>query len=83
MQITVYTRSECQPCRATKRKLVKEGLTYREVDITLDDHAQGVLRSEGFRELPVVYVEYDDVLDSAWSGYRPDLIERVAKEARP
>lgn len=81
MQITVYTRSECQPCRATKRKLVKEGLTYNEIDVTHDSYRCDNLQAAGWRELPVVIVANAGV--ESWSGYRPDLIERVAKEARP
>jgi len=37
--ITVYTKPNCVQCTATKRALSKAGVTYREVDLTVDANA--------------------------------------------
>lgn len=74
--ITVYTRDNCQPCLATKRKLTQEGIEYREVNVDHTPGAGELLRGEGWRELPVVITEW---ADKQWSGYRPDKIKELAR----
>lgn len=75
MQITVYSKTICQPCRATKRKLELLGLPYVAVNVDVVPEAADYLIEKGYRETPVV--ELDD--GRAWTGYRPDLIEALAK----
>ncbi|GAA2230428.1 NrdH-redoxin [Herbiconiux moechotypicola] len=72
---TVYTKNNCRPCEATKRWLTKHGLTF--VEINLDEHpeARDQLVARGFMESPVV-----DSPIGTWSGFRPDLIDLLAKE---
>lgn len=77
MQITVYTKNHCQPCKATKRKLEALGLAYREINVDEKPEARDFLISGGWRESPVVLTA--DL--PGWSGYRPDLLEDLAARA--
>ncbi|CAM4519004.1 glutaredoxin family protein [Nocardia ninae] len=72
IEVTVYTRPNCQPCAYTKRTLIKQGVDFAEVDITDDPQAFEYLKSHlGVREVPVVVVmERADY----WTGAREEKI---------
>jgi len=78
--ITVYTKSNCQPCRATKRKLDMLGLPHVEVDLEHSPEDVERLRSLGYQESPVVDVvgAPAGMPQNTWSGYRPDLLQKLA-----
>lgn len=84
-EITLYSRTVCQPCTATKRKIKKEGVEEYLVEINVElpenEHHAEHLRSLGYKESPVVMTSYGD----EWSGFRPDLImafrDKVKAEA--
>lgn len=87
IQIKVYTSESCQPCRITKKTLSQRNLPYIEIDA--NEHSE-LLREAGFRELPVVIVERrkgemtEPVMGiEPWSGFRPDLIDSLAKKIGP
>ena len=71
-QFAVYSKSACQQCVATTRKLEKEGLEYEKLDGTTPE-AVAHLKSLGYQQLPVVFYGGEH-----WSGYRPDLIQQIA-----
>lgn len=78
--ITVYSKSNCQPCRATKRKLDMLGLPYVEVDLDHSPEDVEKLRALGYQESPVVDVAGapEGMPKRTWSGYRPDLLTTLA-----
>jgi glutaredoxin-like protein NrdH len=76
MTITVYSKTVCQPCRATKRKLTDVGLPFDAVNVDETPEAADYLIEKGYRETPVV--ELSD--GRRWTGYRPDLITALAAE---
>lgn len=72
--VTVYTKNQCQPCRATKKKLEQLGIYYAEINVDEHAAARDYLISRGFMESPVVFVDGMD----PWSGYRPDKLALLA-----
>ncbi len=76
MNITVYTKPACVQCNATYKALDKQGLTYEVVDITEDTQARDFVVQLGYQQAPVVVAGSDH-----WSGFRPDRIKLLAKEA--
>ena len=77
--ITVYTKSGCPQCDATKRKLDNLHLTYIEVELTTEDNADArtyVTGTLGYTSAPVVETSDGD----HWSGYRPDRLQELAQE---
>ncbi|OUD08133.1 NrdH-redoxin [Marivivens niveibacter] len=73
MTITVYSKPACVQCTATTRALAAKGLDYQVIDLTEDDAAHSRVTEMGYRQVPVVVAGEDH-----WSGFRPDLIGRLA-----
>lgn len=81
MKITVYTSPTCQPCKATKRKLAREGIEFDEFDLTADDAKLAELKALfGVDVLPMPVIEVDGQV--RWAEYRPDLLTELIKEAK-
>lgn len=76
MTITVYSKPDCQQCRATTRLLDTLGLPYVTVDLTTDPEAMALVTGWGFKAAPVV-----DANGERWGGFRDDLIRKIAQEA--
>ena len=80
-RITVISKNNCQACVATKRYLEQEGIKFNEFNIESEineDTAAKVieaLKEHGFSGLPVVVV--DDDWESAFSGFRPDMLKSL------
>lgn len=77
MTITVFTKPHCPQCDATKRQLTKQGLPFETVDLESHPDILAQLREAGFMQAPVVIAP-----DASWTGYRPDLIRELAKQAQ-
>lgn len=73
-EITLYSRTVCQQCTATKRKFAKHGIPFTEVNVEHDEAAAQFLRDAGYTQAPVVITSDGD----EWTGFRPDLIEALA-----
>lgn len=76
MSIIIYTRNDCFQCHATKRAMESRGVDFEMVNIDLVPEAADTLRAQGFRQLPVVVAG-----ETSWSGFRPDMINRLAAQA--
>lgn len=76
MSITVYTKPACVQCNATYKALDKQGLSYEVVDISEDAQARDFVIELGYQQAPVVVAGSDH-----WSGFRPDRIKALRKEA--
>jgi len=67
--ITVYTKPNCQPCRATKRWLDNRSVDYQTVDVTTSPADLAAIKSLGYEGVPVVIVSNGDAetdLHLAW-----------------
>lgn len=71
MTITLYTKENCQACRATKRSLDAMGAVYETVDLKSEGVTE-MLQDKGFREAPVVAVGA-----TLWSGYDPLMLKKL------
>lgn len=73
----VYTRENCQPCKATKARLLKFGASFEEVEI--DDFNVSELKSEGHMKAPVVkvfsYFDGEPVLEEVFTGFNVTKID--------
>lgn len=76
MSIIIYTRNDCVQCHATKRAMESRGVAFEMVNIDQQPEAADTLRAQGFRQLPVVMAG-----ETSWSGFRPDMINRIAAQA--
>lgn len=76
MRIIIYTRNDCVQCHATKRAIESRGFTFELINLDSNPEAADNLRARGYRQLPVVVTEQE-----SWSGFRPDLINRLQAQA--
>ncbi|MCT4708558.1 glutaredoxin-like protein NrdH [Enterobacteriaceae bacterium H11S18] len=72
MRITIYTRNDCVQCHATKRAIESRGFAFELVNLDQQPEAADDLRAMGYRQLPVVVTDQE-----SWSGFRPDMINRL------
>ncbi|MGW9552451.1 glutaredoxin-like protein NrdH [Citricoccus zhacaiensis] len=75
--VTVYSKPACVQCNATYRALEIKGIAYETVDMSQDSEALERVRALGHLQAPVVITANGD----HWSGFRPDKIEELAKQA--
>ena len=69
MTVIVYSRPDCNPCKAVKRLLTAEGIEFEERNA--EDHAD-YLASLGARSVPVV-IDGDQVIH----GFIPDELRKL------
>ena len=74
MSVTVYTRDNCQACKATKILLNRYRVEYTEVNVENNLDLAQQLVDEGYRAMPIVKTELEE-----WSGHRPHRIEKYAR----
>ena len=80
MDVTIYSKPNCPQCEATKRKFTKEGVAFREVNVTEDRRAFTMVRDEwGYQRVPVIEVRGEG-FDVRWDGFRPDRMKAVIDE---
>lgn len=78
MQITVYVNPKCQQSKATVTFMNRMGLVYRLVDVTEGVKAPAELEGIEYGWLPVVVAEHD-ARKSVWWGFRPGMIQQLAR----
>lgn len=78
--VTVYsTGAGCVRCTLTCRCLTAASIPFTVIDLTDQRnaaHREFVTDELGYSEAPVVLVDNDP--QHHWSGFRPDLIDRLA-----
>lgn len=86
VQIDVYTTDYCGYCRMAKSFLEREGLAYREIDVTGNDAARDELvrKSEGRRTVPQIFINgkpiggYTDMVELKRTGELEKLVSAAA-----
>ncbi|CDZ92272.1 glutaredoxin family protein [Rhodococcus ruber] len=74
VQITVYSKPDCQQCTATARVLTKAAVLFEYIDVTKDPVAYARVQELGYTGVPVV-----EAGDMHWQGFRPDKLRRLAE----
>lgn len=76
-EITVYSTPHCMQCKMTCVALDAKEIPYTVVDLRENPAALEYVTGElGYTQAPIVVVSDDD----HWSGFRPDMIERIAAQ---
>jgi glutaredoxin-like protein NrdH len=73
--VTVYSKPACPQCVATETALTAKGIAFSKIDMSQDQDALELVKSMGHRSAPVVVVG-----DESWSGFRPDMIAKIAAQ---
>lgn len=78
-KVQLYSKDGCQPCKATKRWLDENEVTFEELHGP--DHIEE-LAELGYTGVPVTVVTDDDGSVFHWNGYiRDNLIEHLKEAA--
>ncbi|WP_433584570.1 glutaredoxin family protein [Microbacterium hydrocarbonoxydans] len=77
MTVTVYTKENCQPCKATMRYLDERGIVFDEFDVA-DPESLAAAKALGYSGAPVVVFTpgHGESADH-WYGFRPDKLDAV------
>ncbi|MDM0044066.1 glutaredoxin family protein [Variovorax dokdonensis] len=70
--VTLYTRSECQPCDAGRNLLTTRGVPYTERTVNTPEDNAALSRQTGQSGLPMLTIgsqRLEGFLDSEWSQY--------------
>lgn len=71
--VQLFTKPNCQPCKATKRVLNSKGVPYEEIDISTNEAAREKIKGLGFMQAPVIITD-----DDSWSGFNPAKLGALA-----
>lgn len=71
--VTIYTLPSCPQCETTKRFLARQGVEYKEVDLSEDAEATEMVKQLGYVSAPVVVAG-----DAHWSGFRLERLQQLA-----
>jgi len=75
--ISVYTSPGCQPCKATKRWLDREGVEYFTIDVSQNQADLAAIKELGYKAAPVVIVSTGDPeIEIHWQGFHPDNLRK-------
>ena len=75
--ITIYSRPDCQPCRATKRWWDRKGVAYQEVNVEASPADREAIKALGYDGVPVVVVSNGDPeTDIHWQGLVLSSLEK-------
>lgn len=75
-EITVYTKTACQQCRMTERRLNESGVSYATADATEPANLE-YIKGLGHLQAPVVVAGTE-----SWAGYRPELIDALTERLK-
>ena len=81
MKVLVYSlpSSVCMGCKYTKRALENAGIPFETVRLDQDKDALDRIKELGYSAAPVVEVDLGEGNTTSWTGYRPTMIEQLAK----
>lgn len=72
--VKLYTKMNCQPCKATKRFLDKNSIPY--VEESLENPAIiEEMKKMGHTQAPIVIAS-----NSQWSGYNPNKLKELVTQ---
>lgn len=70
--VTVYSKENCAACQQTKRFLEREGIPYKEVNLSQVPELVEKFKAEGFMAAPVVVTPH-----KTWCGFRLDELKAL------
>ncbi len=79
LPVTVYGKDGCQQCSATCRRLKDKDIRYECVNVEDSPEAAVMVKNLGYQQAPVVVVpfDYEGMGGQHWSGFRPDLLDKL------
>ena len=70
--ITIYSKPNCMQCEFSKKYLNDKGIEFKEINVFEDAESLGMLRDEGFSQMPVVSIGGE-----FHTGFQPNILSKV------
>ena len=81
--VTLYTSPGCQPCKATKRWLAKNDVTYTEVDVSQSPDDLAAIKELVYKSAPVIIVSTGDPeTEIHWQGFHPNNLQKYTHSTK-
>ncbi|WP_229115872.1 glutaredoxin family protein [Parenemella sanctibonifatiensis] len=77
-EVTLYTKSDCPGCFATKRALDKAGVEYDEVNLEEHPELLAQFKRQGMMQAPIVETKEGE----RWAGYNPAKLKEHGLDYR-
>lgn len=74
--VTLYSKTDCNPCKLLKKKFEREGIEFVERNVQLDADAKAEVEALGYMGVPVV-VAPDG---THFQGIQPDKLAALRSE---
>lgn len=72
--VTLYTKTDCNPCKLIKAKFSREGVPFEERNVETDPEAMKAVQEMGYLGVPVVVLPDGE----HFQGIQPDKLAKVA-----
>lgn len=61
-EVTIFTSPTCGYCKAAKEYMTEKQIAFKERDITKDPEARKDLMDKGYRGVPIIRVDGEDII---------------------
>ncbi len=68
--LTVYSKPNCPHCEQAKSWLDSNKIEYKVVDISVDNEALDMLREQGHKSVPQLYLNGEVFVSGGWDGLK-------------
>lgn len=66
--IILYTRPNCKYCEQAKSWLTEHNISYKTIDITEDELAREMLKEDGHKTVPQIYLYGELFIEGGFTG---------------
>ena len=76
--LTVYSKPNCPHCELAKSWLDSNKIEYDVIDISVDNEALDMLREQGYKSVPQIYLNGELFVKGGWDGLKtqdPDVLK--------
>jgi glutaredoxin-like YruB-family protein len=73
-KVEIYTSKSCSYCHAAKEFLSQNNISFTEYDITQDAQARRELMKKGYRSVPLIIIENEEI-----SGFDKEKLLSILK----
>lgn len=74
IKVEIYTSKSCSHCHAAKEFLSQNNISFTEYDITQDAQARRELMRKGYRSVPLIIIENEEI-----SGFDREKLLNILK----
>ena len=76
--LTIYSKPNCPHCEQAKSWLDSNKIEYEVVDISVSNEALDMLREQGHKSVPQIYLNNEVFVSGGWDGLKlqdPDVLK--------